>query len=183
MKTKYFIILTALIIFGFVGPSSSFAHGMMGDLTLKKDNHTAQEEAEGKALWQKIEAKEITCQSLTADNFAALGEYFMGQMAGTVHETMNNMMAQMMGAQSEEQIHVAIGKRMSGCEPNAPLPQGMMNMMNGAGMMGSFGPGMMGYAWGSTWSSWGIACWITLILLWILMASASAYLIKRVNKK
>lgn len=177
MKIKYLALAAALALSSFTFPGLSSGQGMMapsqseasGTTVQKNDGHAAQEEAEGKALWQKIQAKEIACQSLTADNFAALGEYFMGQMAGASHEAMNNMMTQMMGAQGEEQMHIAIGKRMSGCEPNAPLPQGMM---------GGYSSGMMG-----AWGQWAAAGWITLVLLWVMMASVSVYLIKRVNKK
>lgn len=102
------------------------------------DDHTAREEAEGKALWEKLQAEELKCEDLTDENFGALGEYFMGQMAGDSHEAMNKMMVQMMGEEGEEQMHIVMGKRISGCDPNVSIP-GM-----GGGMMGMMMP-MMGY--------------------------------------
>ena len=44
------------------------------------DGHIAREEAKGKAVWKKLQAKELTCKDLSDDNFGTLGEYFMGQM-------------------------------------------------------------------------------------------------------
>lgn len=47
--------------------------------------------------------------------------------------------------EGEEQMHVSMGKRISGCQPNAPLPQGMMGgMMNIIMGMGNFGNNLMG---------------------------------------
>ena len=135
---KIFFITTFIFVFGFAFlPNLSLSQGMMGNAITSSDGHTAREEAEGKAVWEKLQAKELKCENLTDENFSALGEYFMGQMAGSQHEAMNNMMIQMMSEEGEKQIHTAIGKRMSNCEPNAPIPQNMMNMMMGGGMMGS----------------------------------------------
>ena len=49
------------------------------------DDHTASEEALGKALWQKLQAKETECSKLSDDEFGYLGEYFMGQMHGDAY--------------------------------------------------------------------------------------------------
>jgi hypothetical protein len=97
-------------------------------------DHTAREEAEGKIVWEKLQAKELQCADLTEENFATLGEYYMGQKMGNSHEAMNNMITKMVGEEGEEQIHVTIGKRMSTCEPEAPMPlnitdSGMSPMM------------------------------------------------------
>lgn len=120
-------------------PSASLAHG---------SDTVAQEEAEGKIIWEKFQAKTLGCADLSDEDFAALGEYFMGVMLGTSHEAMNNMMIQMMGESGEEKMHVAMGKRMSGCDSNAAFPPqgiGFMPMMQMVG-----GPG----AWGGVnWSS------------------------------
>jgi len=102
------------------------------------DNHTAQEEAAGQALWEKLQAEEISCPDLSEEDFAALGEYFMGLMLGDSHEAMNNQMIQMMGEEGEEQMHATLGKRMSGCEPNAEAEYGMGGMMSMMGMGGGF---------------------------------------------
>jgi hypothetical protein len=91
------IIVFTLFTINFV-----FAQGMMGNTATVSDGHTAREEAERKAIWEKLQAKELACKDLSDDNFETLGEYFMGQMMGTSHEAMNNMMIQMMGEQGEE---------------------------------------------------------------------------------
>ena len=71
-----------------------------------KDNHTAREEKEGKVIWEKLQAKQITCDKLFDEDFERLGEYYMGQMVGDSHEAMNVMMERMMGKEGEEQMHV-----------------------------------------------------------------------------
>ena len=110
--------------------------------TLAQDNHTAREENEGKVVWNKLQAKQISCDKLNDDDFERLGEYYMGQMVGDFHEAMNTMMERMMGEEGEEQTHVVMGKRLSGCDTGAALPQGSSGFM----------PMMMGSAF-SRWSS------------------------------
>src|SRR3989344_8956032 len=67
--------------------------------------HTIREEKEGKELWQKFQAKEISCVNFNDEQFGVLGEYFMGQMMGDSHAAMNAMMIQTHGEEGEEQIH------------------------------------------------------------------------------
>lgn len=58
----------------------------------------------------------------------------MGQMMGSFHAAMNAMMIQTHGEQGEEQIHIAMGKRLSGCDTSATIPfqsSGWMQMMWG----------------------------------------------------
>ena len=103
------------------------------------DDHTAREEAEGRELWQRMERDEVECKDLTDEQFAALGEFFMGEMTGDSHEAMNAMMTRMMGEEGEEQMHVVMGKRMSGCGGYGTLPMGNAGMM--MPMMGMMGGG------------------------------------------
>ena len=146
-------------------------------------SHTAQEEAEGKTVWEKLQAKELACKDLSNDNFETLGEYFMGQMVGTSHEAMNNMMIQMMGEGGEEQMHVVMGKRLSGCDTSAAFPsQGtgfmpMMQMMMGgwsspAGLnqsnnsMMNFGfMPFGGFGWIFMFVFWGFIIWAIIALV------------------
>src|SRR3989344_7437347 len=84
---QIFFIATFIFVFGFaLFPNFSFAQGIMGSNTANSDGHTAREEAEGKAVWEKLSAKELACKDLSDDNFGTLGEYFMGQMMSTSHE-------------------------------------------------------------------------------------------------
>lgn len=99
------------------------------------DDHTAREEAEGKEMWGKLKNKETNCENLNNENFEAMGEYFMKQMVGDSHQAMNHMIVEKMGEESEEEVHVAMGKRMSECDPNAVLPQNNNSIMD---MMSSF---------------------------------------------
>src|SRR3989338_8325577 len=86
--------------------------------------HTTREEQEGKELWNKLQVKEAACADLNDEQYGVLGEYFIGQMAGDSHAAMNAMMIQAHGEDGEEQIHIVMGKRLSGCDTSAAFPVG-----------------------------------------------------------
>ena len=169
------------------------------------DDHTAQEEAEGKAIWQKMERKEVGCKDLTDDQFAMLGEYFMGEMTGDAHEAMNAMMTRMMGEKGEVQMHVAMGERMSGCGGNGTLPMWnagmmmpMMGTMMGGGMMGGgyngtspmvgggwsngYDPDTMSSMMGYGFSGFAPFGMIFMILWWVLIIAGIVALVKWLSR-
>ena len=163
-------------------PVPSEVEGMGSNLA--PDGHTAREEAEGKAIWEKLQAKQTACADLSDEDFGALGEYFMGQMVGDSHEAMNAMMTQMMGEEGEEAMHVVMGKRLSGCDTSAVFPsQGvgfmpMMQMMMG-GWSSPFGfnstnNSMMNFGF----TPFGGFGWIFMILWWALIIVGIVVLIK-----
>ena len=110
----------------------------------------------------------------------------MGQMMGTSHSAMDTLMTQRIGADNERLMHIALGKRLSGCDTSAVFPvQGagflpMMGMMGGwsassggyqpnyfNSIMGNFGYpsgySMMGY--GGFSSGWfGLLWWVLIII-------------------
>lgn len=143
MKKLIFSVIL-LISLAVIMPSETFAQGMMGwtssPAAIISDDHTAREEAEGKEIWDKLQTKEIACEKLSDKDFGALGEYFMGQSIGNTerHAAMNQMMTSMMGENGEEQMHITLGKRSSGCNINAPLLSGysLTSMMGGWGGFG-----------------------------------------------
>ena len=173
-----------IIVFTLFTSNFVSAQGMMGNTTTVSDGHTVREEAEGKAVWEKLQTKELTCKDLSDDNFGTLGEYFMGQMMGNSHEAMNNMMIQMMGEQGEEQMHVVMGKRLSGCDTSVAFPSqgiGFMPMMQV--MMGGWSSpsglnqennSMMNFGF----SPFGGFGWIFMILWWVLIIAGNVALIK-----
>ena len=147
--------------------------------------HTLREEQEGKELWDKLQAKTVVCENLDDEQFGVLGEYFMGQMAGDSHAAMNAMMIHAHGEDDEEQIHVVMGKRLSGCDTLAPFPAGsggwmpMMNMMWGGwssplGSNNSTNNNMMNFGFG-TFGGFG---WIFMVLWWILIIAGIVALVK-----
>lgn len=182
---KRLLVLLLLTIFIVTTPSGVFAQGMMGSPPaggspqvgiqsgISSDAHTAREEQEGEELWKNLQDKQITCDKLSDDNFGALGEYFMGQMVGDSHEAMNTMMERMMGKEGEEQMHVVMGKRLSGCQTDAQIPQGGFGFMPMMWMMGGGGNPMMGNGgWNNMmggWNGFGILGWLPMLLFWILL--------------
>lgn len=156
----------------------------------------------GQQVWDRLSAKQITCSGLNESNFETLGEYFMDQMMGTAHENMNQLLIARLGQSGEEQMHIAMGKRLSGCDPQAAYPAGVtgfMPMMGGSyggwsgaypmmgygGMMGGFGygayPGSM-MSWGG-YGGYSWFSWITTALIWILLAVGILAAVKWLRKK
>jgi len=181
-------------------PALSEAEGM-GNWTsspsgVASEDHTAQEEAEGKVIWEKLQAKQLECQDLTDDNYATLGEYFMGQFVGDKqrHAVMNQMMTNMMGEKGEEQMHIVMGKRLSGCNPSAQVPSsgiGFMPMMfllrQGLGGQGTKGGenSMMGYNWNNMmggWNGFGLLGWLPMLLFWALLIFGVVALIRYLGR-
>lgn len=151
-----------------------------------------EEEQSGKDIFENLQKEETSCQKLTEDDYKRMGDYFMFRMIGDTrnHVIMDKMMGQMMGEEGEEQMHVVLGKRGSGCDKNAAIPENMPWMfgwmfknIQGGGvnnMMGPFGTGgMMGYGFG-TFSVIGTIFWIVILIDLILLG---IWLWKQINKK
>jgi uncharacterized membrane protein len=133
----------------------------------------ADEQREGAQLFQQVQSGAKTCSQLSTANFERIGEYVMGQMVGSTsaHEAMNSAMQRMMGTQGEEQMHVLLGRRMSGCG-GGTAPSSYSTMM---GLMGGFasGGGMMGgdnaNGSGSHHNGWSTAGIIAAVLAGLLL--------------
>ena len=127
MKKLIFTILSIVIVGSFTSSANAQMMGNLSNTSVDWDKvveHTLREEQEGKVLWNKLQAKETTCENLNDEQYGVLGEYFMGQMAGESHAAMNAMMIQTHGEDGEEQIHIVMGKRLSGCDTSAAFPAG-----------------------------------------------------------
>lgn len=162
---------------------TSSAHAqMMGGYTVTDDGHTAREEAEGKAIVGNLADGSVTCATLTTDDFERVGEYYMGLMIGDAHVSMNDMMARQLGEEGEEQMHVIMGKRLSGCDPTAGDTSDawgsswfpMMSMMNGISG-GSWSSGMMN---GFSASGWSVFSMMTMGLFWTVGILALVVLVR-----
>ena len=75
----------------------------------------AKEEAEGKALYNKLKAKTTACSDLADSDFELIGEYLMGLRLGASHDQMNQNMQRMMGPDGERQMHITLAKNQTGC--------------------------------------------------------------------
>ena len=187
---KIFFIATFIFVFGFaLHPNFTFAQGMMAGFSNSSADleevveHTAREEQEGKKLWGQLQAKGIACENLSNEQFGVLGEYFMGQMAGNSHAAMNAMMIQMHDEEGEEQIHIVMGMRISGCDTSTAFPtisdswMPMMNIIWG-GWSSPFNNNstnnMMNFGF-IPFVSFG---WIFMILWWVLIIVGIIALIK-----
>lgn len=188
------IIGIALSVGAFFALSVSVADAQMmrGGFQLEQDStwaeiveHTEEEEAEGAALWEKLESKELSCADLTVENFEVLGEYFMGAMMDEGHASMNAMLIQMMGEDGEEAMHEAMGRRLSGCDTDAAIPgrgigfMPMMNMMGGWSGFGGFGPMSPFGPWmTSNWVGGGFLGGLLAILWWVVIIAGIVAVVK-----
>ncbi len=146
----------------------------------------------GLQVYQNLKSGKITCQNLTSQDFEKLGEYFMGQAAGSTenHVYWDNELQQMMGEQGDTQMHIVWGERGSGCLSNAPIPSnappflnGMMNYQpsntggGGNNMMWGYGSNFSGF------SGFGFFWILTWAVLFIDMILLGVWLWKQVRKK
>lgn len=163
---------------------------MMWRSATTTDDHTAQEEAEGKEVWEKFQSGVVKCGALSDEQFGTLGEYFMGQMAGDTHVPMNQRITQMMGEEGEEAMHVVLGKRLSGCDTTAAFPGGsqnfMMPIMGGwsdywTGQDGSSpwgGKNNLKHMYGYHYLGMGGLGWFGGILWWVLIIAGIVFLVR-----
>ena len=189
MKKKLISLMSVSIMLMVV--QSTHAQMMGGFSTTSPDEvaQTTKDESDGKAVWDKLQNKEVTCANLTDDDFDVLGDFFMGNAVGSNHASMNLMMKTRMGEEGEKQMHIAMGKRLSGCFTNATLPNGssyFMPMMGGLGGMmgGSRGFSMMGYGNnGIGQNGWGIFGIITWALGTLFLILGILYFWKGIQRK
>src|SRR3989338_997618 len=160
--------------------------------TPSNTSQTVQEEASGKVMYDNLQTNKISCPNLSDNDFELLGDYYMGQMMGSSHSAMDNLMTQRIGEVNNRLMHITLGKRFSNCDPSASFPaQGisflpMMGMMgnwqsydnngnynqpnNFNSMMGNyFGNSMMGFGYGYGAGWFGV---ILMILFWALIILA-----------
>lgn len=194
MKKIISIIFAASVIGSFVAAANAQTVGGFSNSSADWDRiveHTLQEEKEGKELWGAFQAKQVACADLNDEQFGALGEYFMGQMVGSAHAPMNAMMIQMHGEDGEEQIHIVVGKRLSGCDASANISgisggwMPMMNMMWGGWSFDNVQDGSSPFSNNSTnnmmnfgFMPFGGFGWIFMILWWVLIIVGIVALIK-----
>jgi putative membrane protein len=176
-KLKNILIFTLVLSLpGFVS-----AQGMMYPFASAAPSvqvdQTAQDEASGKVIFDKLQAKQVQCSQLKDDDFDVLGDYFMGQMMGSAHAAMNVRLEQQLGSDGEKQMHVVMGKRLSGCDPTLTyLASGasfMLAMMGGGANMMNWGYGGYGMPYAGGWMGG-----LFMILWWVLIIAAIVSLIK-----
>ncbi len=166
---KYRLVALSLIGAALLVPGITSAN-MMTDQSTTTASASADEQ-KGQAIFAQLQNKQTSCVKLTNDDFDVMGDFFMGRMMGSAHDSMDQQMAQKLGANGERQTHIAMGQRLSGCNVNASYPNsaGDYPAMAWTGMTGSEsnGWGMMSNDSRSTWS-------ITDTTLSILLAVATA---------
>lgn len=189
-KKSFLIILISLLLFSFRSPAH--AQMMNWDSSQTGNSPSAadiQEEQNmqnaGQKIWQELQSGKITCSKLTNKDYEELGEYFMGQSAGSVetHVYWDQRIQQMMGESGDTQMHIAWGERESGCLSNALLPSNtpsfLSSMMDGGGVNNM----MWGYGANAGWAGFGVLgslVWLVALADLILLG---IWLWKQIQKK
>lgn len=157
MKKIITKIILLIVVFGFSSQYTPVnAQGMMGRFTspnplVATTSSTTKDESDGKAIYELLQSKEKSCKDLTDEDFDVLGDYYMGQRLGNTatHDAMNTMMKNMMGEEGEKQMHITLGKRLSGCSADAPLPPQGVNFLPMMGLGGMMNNGSVNNNWGT----------------------------------
>lgn len=182
------LTLLISIVFFVLLTKPSFAQMMgnfQGQQTPPSQNDIAKEQSmqdAGQKIYENLQSGKITCQNLTNSDFEKLGEYFMGQAAGSTqnHVYWDQRMEQMMGEQADSQMHVVWGQRGSACYSNAQFPPNTTSfvprMVNGTNNMMGFGYGMT-----NTWGG-NILCLIFGSVIFVDLILAGIFLLKRIKK-
>ena len=187
IKTFIFPVFAVIVIGSFAVTANAQMMGGFSNITADWNEvveHTAREEQEGEELWNKLQVKEVVCENLSDEQLGVLGEYFMGQMAGDSHAAMNAMMIQAHGEDGEEQIHIVMGKRLSGCDTSAAFPaisggwMPMMNMMWGGWSSPLDGNNSINNMMNFGFGPFGGFGWIFMVLWWVLIIAGIVALIK-----
>lgn len=145
-----------------------------------------QDEADGKKFFDELQNQQTTCAKLTNSDFEKIGEYTMSQMFGnntSAHITMNQRIQQMRGDTGEEQMHIQIGRNVTGCA----LTTSQNNTANGGGfsMMGWNGFGMMNgnSGLGGGFSGFWIVAMIIHLVIVVDLILLGMWLWKQIKKK
>lgn len=105
------IIITISIMFTMLGISAQgFAQTTGANTQADQTSQIAQEEAAGKVIYDNLQANKVSCSNLSDNDFEVLGDYYMGQMMGSSHGAMDNLMTQRIGEANNHLMHITLGK-------------------------------------------------------------------------
>ncbi len=186
------ILLLTLIFFAtsglFVQVHAQMMMGNYGNSSITVDptqvQQQQQEEAQGKQFFDQLQNQQTTCVKLTDSDFEKIGEYTMSQMFGgntSAHIAMNQRIQQMRGNTGEEQMHIQIGRNVTGC--TTASSQNSTPRGGGSPMMGWGGNGygtMMNGSFGWGFGLLGFLVWLVVFIDLIL---AGIWLWKHIQKK
>lgn len=166
MKKILLAITTICLLFVYLIPQ---VNAQMMNRTASPSAALSQEDQQdisaGQKLYTDLKYNKTSCKNLKDTDFDKIGEYVMEQQIGNSahHAQMNAMMKQMMGENGEEQIHIALGKKATGCDTNAGT-----NYY--PGWRGG-GRGMMGYGWNHMdgWGGYGLFGGVFMLIFWIVI--------------
>lgn len=163
-----------------------FFAGKINGQTSTPKSLTDSDIKEGQEISQKLENKQIKCQSLSGNDFIKLGDYYMDKMLGDSHDSMESQIERFHGKDGLDKVHLSMGKRFSGCFKNEKIPFGMMNAIQDTkggvpNMMGQWGYGNM-----MNWGGFGVFSifgFIYPILITIILVLLAVWLWKQIQKK
>lgn len=181
MKKIILLLFSTSLIFCFFVPIANAQTNLS-----QGDNQDIQS---GQKLYSELVNKKISCEKLKDSDFEKIGEFLMEQQIGNSekHALMNQMMQNMMSQNGEEQMHIVIGKRGTGCDTNALIPQHGDKFLPMMGMNGNWNNqdwrgganSMMGFDWNDMmgWGGFGFG-WISMLLFWLILVLAIVFILK-----
>lgn len=94
------------------------------------------EVTQGQKIARQLQSRSASCATLSASDFEHLGEYAMERALGSrvAHQAMNTRMESMLGKETTDRMHDAMGRRFADCPASGSVGGGMMGT---GGMMGS----------------------------------------------
>lgn len=207
IKGSFFIVCLLTVIIAMGALSVSLAYGASEDSSMSS-MHSG---GSGMGMGSGTDMGSGMGMGSGMDQMMKMAEQMMGSKNyGRMQELMNKMMSGTMTSQDMQEMtkmmqdprsgamassvmmqgmmagmHGSNGQGMMGGQGDCKNGQGMMNghgsWSNGSGMMN--GSGTMGTFRGHSFTSITIFCWITAILLWILMITTIVYLFQLISKR
>lgn len=185
MKKIILLLFSTSLIFCFFVPIANAQTNLS-----QGDNQDIQS---GQKLYSELVNKKISCEKLKDSDFEKIGEFLMEQQIGNSerHALMNQMMQNMMSQNGEEQMHIVIGKRGTGCDTNALMPQHGDKFLPMMGMNGNWNNqdwrgganSMMGFGFGNMmgWGGFGLIGLLWMVLFWVLLVLAVVALFRYIG--
>lgn len=133
-----------------------------------------QEETQGKSILEHLKNKSIACKDVSESDFEKIGEYAMSRMfngSTAGHIEMNERIKNMQGENGEAQMHIRIGKNISGCGTSGIFWRG-----GGGHMMGWGGNNMMYEG-----SSFGVLAYIVHIIVIVDLVLVGIWLFQQIT--
>ncbi len=178
MKRYKYILGATIGTMFLLTPAVVSAQAMMGQSYTS--NSGLSDTQKGETVYNNLQNKQTTCGQLSNIDFDELGDFYMSRMMGSSSDgVMDQQIVRYMGNTANTQMHIALAKRLSGCNPNAIYPASASNYAPVAGMTGMISPGSMMSGYWNHMGNFDNSSWTgtdtTLTVLLVLSSSLALF--------